>query len=304
MSTDRIRPYLLRTAGDVPAVLLEPVLARAVREPLLRTAEVAGVLVSERVVDVPDPFGIEVVRERMLFDARDAGVGLALLSADRAVLAPGALICDLDSTLVDGEGIDLLAAHVGREAEIARLTEEAMRGERDFTASLRQRVAALEGVTIAQVEATAAALRLHDGVVEGCAAARARGWRLGIASGGFVPLARVVADRIEAEWVAANVLEEREGVLTGRVAGQVVDGAQKALFLRRCAARIGEEASTVAIGDGANDRAMLEAAEVAVAYRPKPALLHVAQVLSAHADLRIALILAGVLPLPRAARGG
>lgn len=304
MSPDRIRPYVLRTAGDVPAVLLEPMLARAVREPLVRRGEVAGVQFCERVVDVPDPFGLDVTCERLLFDARDAGVSLALMAADRAALSPGLLVCDLDSTLVDGEGIDLLAAHAGRGDEVARLTDEAMRGDRDFAASLRARVLALAGLTSEQVLATAAALRLHPGAEEGCAAARARGWRVGIASGGFVPLARPVADRVGAEWVAANVLEEREGVLTGRVAGRIVDGAEKALFLRQCAQRLGAEVATVAIGDGANDLAMLEAADVAVAYRPRAALLRVADALCMHADLRIALHLAGVLPLVRVGRAG
>ena len=302
MSPERIRPYALRTAGDVPAALLEPVLGRAVREPLVRTGEIAGVHFCERLVDVPDPFGLDVVRERLLFDARDAGVSLALVPADRAALSAGVLMFDLDSTLVDGEGIDLLAAHVGRSGEIARLTDAAMRGERDFVASLRERAQTLAGVTAAQVAQTAASLVLNPGAVEACAAAQARGWRVGIATGGFVPLARPVANQIGAEWVAANVLEEREGVLTGRVAGRIVDGAEKALFLRQCAQRLGESVATVAIGDGANDLAMLEAADVAVAYRPKPALLRHADALCAHRDLRVALSLAGVLPLARGSR--
>lgn len=297
MSGERIRPYVVRTAGEVPAALLEPVLARAIREPLSRTGTVAGIVVTERMLDIPDPFGLDVVRERLLLHAFDAGCGLSLLTADRAALRPGLLVCDLDSTLVDGEGIDLLAAHAGRAEEVARLTEEAMRGDRDFASSLRERVLALAGVTMERVAETAASLALHAGAPEGLDSARARGWQIAIATGGFLPLARVVADRVGATFVAANVLEERDGVLTGRLAGRIVDGAEKALFLRQCQQKIGTDVSTIAIGDGANDRAMCEAAEVAIAYRPKPALLRAVDGVSVHEDFRVALVLGGVLGL-------
>ena len=304
-SSGRVRPMVLRTAGDPPSVLLEPVLGRSRGEPLLRRGTVGGVEgveLTERVVELDDAFDLDPRRETLLLDAREAGVGVALLGADRAAPGAGLLVCDLDSTLVDGEGIDLLAARAGREEEVARLTEQAMRGERDFEASLRERVRTLDGLREADVAETAAALRLHPGVEEGAAVLRARGWTLAIASGGFVPLARAVADRIGARWVCANTLESHEGTLTGRVAGRVVDGRAKAEFLETCRARLGGRVPVVAIGDGANDAAMLGAAEVAVAYRPKPALLRAAQVVSMHPDLRVALALAGILPLQT--RGG
>lgn len=189
----------------------------------------------------------------------------------------GLLVTDVDSTLVDGEGIDLLAELAGTGAEVAAITERAMQGELDFRVALEQRVATLAGLPVAACVEVADALQLSDGAAELLAAAREAEWAFGLVSGGFHQTVDVLAERLGIELVLANRLEVSEGRLTGRTVGPVVDAAGKAKGLRRFAMRVGAH-RTVAVGDGANDRDLLVAADVGIAYRAKPALQAVADV--------------------------
>lgn len=198
------------------------------------------------------------------------------------------LVCfDCDSTFIRGEVIEMLAAHAGKEAEVAAVTERAMRGELDFEASLRERVATLEGLPADIIDSTAAALEPNPGVVDTVRELQSRGVRVAVVSGGFIQVLRPLAAQLGLDYVRANTLEVAEGRLTGRVTGKVVDRAAKEVFLREFAADSGlEMAQTVAVGDGANDIDMVRAAGLGVAYNARPALREVADVEITVPDMR------------------
>jgi phosphoserine phosphatase len=181
------------------------------------------------------------------------------------------VVMDVDSTLVQGEVIEMLAAEAGCEAEVARVTSAAMAGELDFEASLRARVALLEGLPVAAVDRVREAVRLTPGARTLVRTLKRLGWTVGIVSGGFTAVTDDLKEQLSLDHALANVLEVVDGHLTGRVVGAVVDRAGKAAALRRFAAAEGlllEQ--TVAIGDGANDLDMLEAAGLGIAFNAKP----------------------------------
>ncbi len=181
------------------------------------------------------------------------------------------VVMDVDSTLVQGEVIEMLAEHAGCLAEVARVTEAAMRGELDFEESLRQRVALLEGLHQSRLDDVYDSLVLAPGARTLVRTLKRLGYRFAIVSGGFSQITDRLADDLGIDFAAANELEIVDGRLTGRIVGPVVDRAGKAEALRRFAAEAGvSEAATVAIGDGANDLDMLGAAGLGVAFNAKP----------------------------------
>ncbi|MCW2586731.1 MAG: serB [Frankiales bacterium] len=181
------------------------------------------------------------------------------------------VVMDVDSTLVQGEVIEMLAAEAGCEAEVARVTSAAMSGELDFEASLRARVALLEGLPVAAVDRVREAVRLTPGARTLVRTLKRLGWTVGIVSGGFTAVTDDLKEQLSLDHALANVLEVVDGHLTGRVVGDVVDRAGKAAALRRFAAAEGLlPEQTVAIGDGANDLDMLEAAGLGIAFNAKP----------------------------------
>ena len=189
------------------------------------------------------------------------------------------LVMDVDSTLIQAEVIELIAAHAGTEAQVAEVTEAAMRGELDFAASLHARVSTLAGVPVSAFDDVREAVAYMPGARELVAAFRSRGWPVGLVSGGFEEVVRPLADELGIEHVRANRLQVDGGVLTGRVDGPVVDRAAKADFLRELAARYDiPMGRTVAVGDGANDIDMVTAAGTGVAFCARPALQAVADV--------------------------
>jgi phosphoserine phosphatase len=182
---------------------------------------------------------------------------------------------DVDSTLTTTEAVDLLAAHAGVGERVAEITERAMRGELDFEASLRERVATLRGLPTSVFDEVGPAMTLSPGARELIAASRAAGAKVGVTSGGFTQLVGPLAASLGLDFFNANELETEtvDGVerLTGRVIGTVVDRDQKARDLIRFADAHGvDPALTVAVGDGANDLSMFAAAGLSVAYRAKP----------------------------------
>ena len=191
------------------------------------------------------------------------------------------LVLDVDSTLIQQEVIELLAARAGSRAQVAAITDRAMRGELDFAASLAQRVATLAGLQDSVFADVAAEVLLTQGAAELVAAAQADGWTVGLVSGGFEEVVASIAARVNVTHFVANRLEVVDGVLTGHTVGPVIDRNAKAVALKAFARAAGVALEdTVAIGDGANDLGMMDAAGLSVAFAAKP-------VVRAQADIAI-----------------
>ncbi|THJ67349.1 phosphoserine phosphatase SerB [Arthrobacter echini] len=201
------------------------------------------------------------------------GIGAACVPAPVHRPGPKLLILDVDSTLIRQEVIELLAAHAGREAEVAAVTEAAMRGELDFARSLHRRVLALESLPVSVVDAVVDRIELSDGAEQLVTAYHDAGQPVGVVSGGFSQVLAPLAARLRLDFAEANELEIVDGHLTGRISGAVVDRRAKERVLRREAARAGVPLeATLAVGDGANDLDMLAAAGLGVAFNAKPAV--------------------------------
>ena len=184
---------------------------------------------------------------------------------------------DMDSTLINIECVDEIADAVGRKAEVAAITEAAMRGEiTDFKDSLRRRVALLQGVTVADLEVVKRErLRLNPGAAELVAACKQAGMKVLLVSGGFTWFADHVQKLLDIDYTRSNVLELQDGVLTGRMVdqswGDICDGAEKRRMLQQTCAQLGiSTRQAIAMGDGANDLPMMGAAGLSVAYHAKP----------------------------------
>jgi phosphoserine phosphatase len=181
------------------------------------------------------------------------------------------VVMDVDSTLVQGEVIEMLAAHAGCLDDVTRVTESAMRGELDFEESLRERVALLEGLDATALDAVYGAIELAPGARTLVRTLKRLGYRFAIVSGGFTQVTDRIAADLGIDFAAANELEVVDGRLTGRIVGPVVDRAGKAAALLRFAEQAGvSPAATVAIGDGANDLDMLAVAGLGIAFNAKP----------------------------------
>ena len=184
---------------------------------------------------------------------------------------------DMDSTLINIECIDEIADAAGRKAEVAAITEAAMRGEiADYKDSLRRRVALLKGVTVAHMEEVLNhRLQLNPGAENLVKACQAAGMKVLLVSGGFTFFTDHVKDRLNINWTRSNVLEVEHGELTGRMVdqdwGDICDGEEKRKMLLQTCAQIGIAASqAIAMGDGANDLPMMGVAGLSVAYHAKP----------------------------------
>ncbi len=204
----------------------------------------------------------------------------AALGADVAVQRGGLhrramrlVMMDVDSTLLQQEVIDLLAARAGRAAEVSAITAAAMRGDADFATALRQRVRLLAGQDAAVLGEVLTELRLAPGAQTLIRTLRRLGYRCGVVSGGFTQVTGWLRDELGLDYAAANTLEISGGKLTGELTGPVIDRAGKARALREFAVAAGVPLSqAVAIGDGANDLDMIEAAGLGVAFNAKPAV--------------------------------
>jgi phosphoserine phosphatase len=184
---------------------------------------------------------------------------------------------DMDSTLISIECIDEIADAAGRKAEVAAITEAAMRGEiTDFKNSLRRRLALLKGVPAAALdEVLKERLQFNPGARELCAALKAAGIKLLLVSGGFTFFTRYVAAELGIDFVRSNELEIKDGLLTGGLVmqawGDICDGEEKRRMMLQCAAEIGAlPGQCIAVGDGANDLLMMGAAGLSVAFHAKP----------------------------------
>ena len=181
------------------------------------------------------------------------------------------VVFDVDSTLIEDEVIELLAAEAGSLALVAEVTERAMAGELDFAESLRERVATLAGLPESAIATALNRVRVTEGAQALIDAVHASGGMVGAVSGGFNQLLDPLASRLNLDYHRANQLEILDGKLTGRVIGDIVDRTAKEVALREWAEDAGiSMEDTVAVGDGANDLRMLAAAGLGVAFNAKP----------------------------------
>ncbi len=203
----------------------------------------------------------DALRTVLALEGVEQGLDVAVQPGGLYRRAKRLIVMDVDSTLIQGEVIEMLAAHAGRLGEVAAVTEQAMRGELDFAESLRSRVATLEGLPASALDEVYEAIELAPGARTLVRTLKRLGYQFAIVSGGFSQITDKLAADLGIDFAAANVLEIVDGKLTGRVLGEIVDRAGKATTLRRFAETSGTPLSqTVAIGDGANDLDMLAAA--------------------------------------------
>ena len=205
------------------------------------------------------------------------------------------VVLDADSTLIQDEVIELLADAAGSRNLVAHVTERAMRGELDFAESLRERVLTLAGLSDAVFAEVGQRIRLTEGVQELIAGIHAGGGVVGVVSGGFHELLDPLAADLGVDHWRANRLEVEAGRLTGRVLGPIIDAEAKAVALREWAAQDGIALSqTVAVGDGANDLRMMDAAALAVAFNAKPQVKRAADLVIDRCNLSQVLPLLGL----------
>ena len=236
-----------------------------------------------RAADIP--FSVDPERARTAIEGVVAGVDVIVqVTAEREKLV---LVADMDSTMITVECIDELADYAGLKAEVAEVTERTMRGELDFEAALVARVALLKGLDVQAVEHC-----LHERVVLTPGARtlvstmRARGASTVLVSGGFTHFAEPVAARIGFDRVIGNRLRVADGQLTGIVERPIVDAQSKFIALNEAIAARGIERSrSMAVGDGANDLAMIGAAGLGVAYHAKPLVAAAADARIVHSDM-------------------
>ena len=227
--------------------------------------------------------------------AAEEGVDIALENYSLERRGKRLIVFDVDSTLIQGEVIEMLAARAGTEAKVVQITEAAMRGELDFEESLRERVATLAGLPAEVVDEVADEVELMPGARTTLRTLRRLGFHCGVVSGGFRQVIEPLAHELMLDYVAANQLEIVDGKLTGRVIGPIIDRPGKAKALRDFAHQAGVPMEqTVAVGDGANDIDMLAAAGLGVAFNAKPALREVADASLSHPYLDTVLFILGV----------
>ncbi|MCB1649172.1 MAG: phosphoserine phosphatase SerB [Pseudomonadales bacterium] len=218
-----------------------------------------------------EPEDPEALRAEFLAIAQELNVDIAFQRDNIFRRNRRLVVFDMDSTLIDAEVIDELAKAAGVGEQVAAITERAMRGELDFQESFRERMALLKGLPESTLEQIAQTLRLTEGAETLITQLRRLGYKTAILSGGFSYFAQGLQKRLGIDYVYANSLPIRDGLVTGEVELPIVDGQRKAMLLRELAQREGISLEqTIAVGDGANDLPMLSTAGLGVAFRAKP----------------------------------
>jgi phosphoserine phosphatase len=235
------------------------------------------------------------IRRQILELAQDLKIDIAVQKDDIYRRNKRVICMDVDSTFIQMEVIDELARMAGCYDKVAAITERAMRGELDFKAALKERVALLKGLPFEKAQKLLQDVPLTPGAPELVRTLKSLGFRVGLVSGGFDFFVDELKRRFSLDFAFANQLEVKDGVLTGQVTGQVVDAERKAQILRdmsqiyKCRLE-----QTVAVGDGANDMLMLQTAGLGIAFFAKPKLQEIADLSLNRAQLDAVLLLMGL----------
>ena len=218
-----------------------------------------------------EPNSADELRQSLLKLAGEQNIDIAYQEDNIFRRSRQLVVFDMDSTLIDAEVIDELAVEAGVGEQVAAITEAAMRGEVDFKQSFVQRVALLEGLSEGVLQTVAKRLRLNDGAEYLLKSLKQLGFKTAIVSGGFTFFGRYLQKQLGVDYVYANELDVVKGVVTGNVVGEIIDGQRKAEILVEIANKLGLSLEQViAVGDGANDLAMLNIAGLGIAFRAKP----------------------------------
>ncbi|HUZ75245.1 MAG TPA: phosphoserine phosphatase SerB [Stellaceae bacterium] len=239
--------------------------------------------------DALDPGGADAAARAAL-----GGAAVDVVAQPQAGRRKRLLVADLESTIIANEMLEELADAIGRRAEVAAITRRAMNGEIEFVAALKERVALLKDLPESVLATAGARIRIDPGAAALVATMRAQGARTALVSGGFGVFASPIRDALGFDLAVANELEIKAGRLTGTVREPILAGDSKLATLKRLAAELGLPlAATLAVGDGANDLPMIEAAGLGVAYHGKPAVAARARARIDHADLAALLYVQG-----------
>lgn len=249
----------------------------------------------EMILNVNSASSLGRLKQQIMVKSHELNIDLALQKMEAYRKNKRLIFFDMDSTLVDMEIIDEMARRAGVYREVSRITEKAMRGDFDFEESLIQRVALIKGLTVSELTEIRDNMRLSQGVEELTTTLRWLGYKLGVITGGFDFFSDYLKEKLGFDFAFANKLEIKNGVLTGRIVGPIIDAAQKARIVNQTSCDQGILLDqTVVVGDGANDALMLGQAGLGIAYNAKRGVDRAANVSLGRSRLKNILYLLGV----------
>jgi phosphoserine phosphatase len=249
----------------------------------------------ELTIDVNGVQSLNRLKERVIAKSHELNIDLALQKMEAYRKNKRLVFFDMDSTLIEMEIIDEMARRAGVFKEVARITEKVKRGDLDFEEAIIQRVALLKGLKVEELEKIKSEMKLSEGAEELVATLKRLGYKQGLVSGGFHYFTDFLKERLGLDFAFANQLEIKNGTLTGRVVGNIVDGPYKAKIVNTVSNEEGVLLDqTVAIGDGANDVLMLGQAGLGIAYNAKGKIERVANMSVGRARLKNILYILGI----------
>lgn len=284
---ESIKPIGLAAVADEIARLGGNIIA-------IRRTATTPVLAIELNIEIPNK-SIKEVQRSLAKVAITNRIDLAVEPSSRAREAKRLVLLDMDSTLIQQEVIDLLAKHAGKLDQVSQITESAMAGDLDFSQALSARVALLAGLDQSVIELVRKEITLTNGAKELIETLHKQGHKVGVVSGGFLDVIEPILKDLKIDFYRANKLEIMNGKLTGKTEGAIIDRVAKFSSLQEFAKIEGVELSqTVAIGDGANDLDMIEAAGLGIAFNAKPKVAAAAATTISTSDLSTVLLLMGI----------
>jgi phosphoserine phosphatase len=284
---ESIKPIGLAAVADEIARLGGNIIA-------IRRTATTPVLAIELNIEIPNK-SIKEVQRSLAKVAITNRIDLAVEPSSRAREAKRLVLLDMDSTLIQQEVIDLLAKHAGKLDQVSQITESAMAGDLNFSQALSARVSLLTGLDQSVIELVRKDITLTNGAKELIETLHKQGHKVGVVSGGFLDVIEPILKDLKIDFYRANKLEIMNGKLTGKTEGAIIDRVAKFSSLQEFAKIEGVELSqTVAIGDGANDLDMIEAAGLGIAFNAKPKVAAAAATTISTSDLSTVLLLMGI----------